>query len=177
MASSGDTPICVGIKALSGQSMTLKHVTDQYTMPLALSLLQNKAPCRLILVVRLWSKKVGPNGETFADHCVAWDGSIIHDQPKSVMVNNSSDRANELNIRAVFNRIFHPNDYANWQIIQVYQLSSTDQTKKCPPDTYLKTNHVRNDPSVSGRKRRKNTRAGRNRKKNKKQGSLNKLMS
>ena len=152
MASSGDTPICVGIKALSGQSMTLKHVTDQYTMPLELSLLQNKAPCRLILVVRLFSKKVGPNGETFADHCVAWDGSIIHDQPKSVMVNNSSDRANELNSRAVFNRIFHPNDYAKWQIIQVFKLSSTNQ------------NH-----SVSGRKRRRNQNTrGRNRKKNKK---------
>src|SRR6056300_65155 len=85
--------------------------------------------------------------------CVAWDGSIIHDQPKSVKVNNSSDRANELNSRAVFNRIFHPNDYAKWQIIQVFKLlSSTNQ------------NH-----SISGRKRRRNQNTrGRNRKKNKK---------
>jgi hypothetical protein len=68
------------------------------------------------------------------------------------MVNNSSDRANELNSRAVFNRIFHPNDYAKWQIIQVFKLSSTNQ------------NH-----SVSGRKRRRNQNTrGRNRKKNKK---------
>jgi hypothetical protein len=164
MSSMGDTPISVGIKALSCHCMTLKHVTDQYNNydERAFSLLQIREHCQLIVVVRLWSHKVGPNGETFADHCVAWDGCIIHDQPKSVRVNNSTDRANNANCRAVFERIFHPKDYAQWQIIQVFELISVET--KNSPDAVLGTNHdfkisnVRNDPAPSGRKRRKNTR-------------------
>ena len=182
MSSKGDTPISVGIKALSCHCMTLKHVTDQYNNydEPAFSLLQMRMKCQLIIVVRLWSHVVGPNGETYVDHCVAWDGSIIHDQPKSVQVNNSSDRRNKANCRAVFERLFHRKEYAKWQIIQVFELISI-QTKKSP-DTALGTNHglnhglkisnVRNDPAASGRKRRRNTR-GRKRK-NKKPRSLNK---
>jgi hypothetical protein len=55
---------------------------------------------------------------------VAWDGSIIHDRPKSVQVNNSSDRANKSNCRAVFERLFHRKEYAKWQIVQVFELKS-----------------------------------------------------
>jgi len=161
----GDTPISVGIKALSCHCMTLKTVTNEHdkcTEP-AFSLLQIRGCCQLIIVIRLWSHEVGPNGETFADHCVAWDGSIIHDQPKSVQVNNSKDRANKANCRAVFERLFHPNDFAKWQIIQVFELISI-KTKNSL-NAILGTNHdfkisnARNDrPASSGRKRRKNTR-------------------
>ena len=97
MSSKGDTPVSVGIKALSGQQMTLNHVTCLYQQPnksLVYSLLNIREQCQLVLVIRLWTRKVGPKGENHTDHCVAWDGTIVHDQPRSVRVNNSTDRAN-----------------------------------------------------------------------------------
>ena len=128
MSSEGDTPFSVGIKALSGQQMTLNHVTCLYQQPnksLVYSLLNIRQQCQLILVIRLWTHIVGPNGENYTDHCVAWDGTIVHDQPRSVRVNNSTDRANEANCRAVFQRLFHTRDYTNWQIIHVFKLERT----------------------------------------------------
>jgi hypothetical protein len=128
MSSKGDTPVSVGIKALSGQQMTLNHVTCLYQQPnksLVYSLLNIREQCQLVLVIRLWTRKVGPKGENHTDHCVAWDGTIVHDQPRSVRVNNSTDRSTEANCRAVFQRLFHTKDYTNWQIIQVFKLERT----------------------------------------------------
>ena len=128
MSSKGDTPVSVGIKALSGQQMTLKHVTCLYKQPnksLVYSLLNIREQCQLVLVIRLWTRKVGPNGENYTDHCVAWDGTIVHDQPRSVRVNNSTDRSTEANCRAVLQRLFPTKDYSSWQIIQVFKLEGT----------------------------------------------------
>jgi len=128
MSSKGDTPVSVGIKALSGQQMTLKHVTCLYQQPnksLVYSLLNIREHCQLVLVIRLWTRIVGPEGENYTDHCVAWDGTIVHDQPRSVRVNNSTDRSTEANCRAVFQRLFHTKDYTNWQITHVFKLERT----------------------------------------------------
>ena len=128
MSTKGDTPISVGIKALSGQKLTLKHVTclvQQPSKSLVYSLLNIREQCQLVLVIRLRTRKVGPNGENHTDHCVAWDGTIVHDQPRSVRVNNSTDRANDANCRAVFQRLFPTKDYSSWQIIQVFKLEGT----------------------------------------------------
>ena len=152
MSSKGDTPISVGIKALSGQQMTLKHVTYLYDQPnksLVYSLLNIRDQCQLILVIRLWTRKVGPNGENYTDHCVAWDGTIVHDQPRSVRVNNSTDRANEANCRAVFQRLFPTKDYSSWQIIQVFKLEGTTMN-----NAGKKKEGARKGP-VSMRKKRK----------------------
>ena len=154
MSSKGDTPVSVGIKALSGQQMTLKHVTCLYKQPsksLVYSLLNIREQCQLILVIRLWTRKVGPNGENYTDHCVAWDGTIVHDQPRSVRVNNSTDRSTEANCRAVLQRLFPTKDYSSWQIIQVFKLEGT--TIK---NAGKKKEGARKGPVCMGKKKKRN---------------------
>ena len=73
----------------------------------------------LVVIVRLWDLQ---RHDWYTDHCVAWDGSIIHDHPKSVQVNNSSDRSSRPNSKAVFERIFHKKEYKRWQITNIYEL-------------------------------------------------------
>jgi len=155
MSSKGDTPVSVGIKALSGQQMTLKeHVTCLYQQPnksLVYSLLNIREQCQLVLVIRLWTRKVGPNGENYTDHCVAWDGTIVHDQPRSVRVNNSTDRSTEANCRAVLQRLFPTKDYSSWQIIQVFKLEGT--TIK---NAGKKKEGARKGPVCMGKKKKRN---------------------
>ena len=120
MSPTGDTPISVAINALASHHMKLEPVTSKFNDGCyAYNLLQIRQPCRLLVVVRLWDKK---RPKMFTNHCVAWDGSIVHDHPKSVKVNNVSDRCNSANSTAVFERIFHKTDYARWQITNVFEL-------------------------------------------------------
>ena len=120
MPQSGDTPMLVAINILAHRGMTLVRVTQNFQGGcMAYNLLQIRQCCRLIIVVRLWDLK---RPDYFADHCVAWDGSIIHDRPKSVRVNHSSDRATSATSKAVFERIFHKKEYHRWQITNVYEL-------------------------------------------------------
>ena len=120
MSPTGDTPISVAINALACHHMMLEPVTWKFNEGCyAYNLLQIRQTCRLVVVVRLWDKM---RPKWFTNHCVAWDGFIIHDHPKCVEVNNVSDRSNSANSTAVFERIFHKKEYARWQITNVFEL-------------------------------------------------------
>ena len=87
MPSKGDTPISVAINALAFHKMSLVRATHKFNQGCyAFNLLQIRPICRIIVIVRLWDLKCP---KWYTDHCVAWDGSIVHDHPKSVVVNNS----------------------------------------------------------------------------------------
>ena len=115
-----DTPISHANSALKLHGMTLVNATHRFQGGCrAYNLLQIREHCRLIIVVQLWDLKFP---KMSCRHCVAWDGSIVHDRPFSVGVNNSSDRDNSANSRAVFERLFHRTVYSRWQITNVYEL-------------------------------------------------------
>ena len=116
MPSKGDTPISVANKALAEHGMVLKRVTPRYYGGcIAFNLLRIQE-CRLIVSVMLWDLK---RPSWFTSHCVAWDGKIIHERPKSAKINDTTDRQEE-NSKKVFERLFH--DYHRWQITNVYEL-------------------------------------------------------
>ena len=120
MSPKGDTPISVAMYALAFHKMGLVRVTQSFNEGcFAFNLLQIRKTCRLVVIVRLWDLQ---RHDWYTDHCVAWDGSIIHDHPKSVQVNNSSDRSSRPNSKAVFERIFHKKEYKRWQITNIYEL-------------------------------------------------------
>ena len=120
MSPKGDTPISVAMNALTFHKMGLVRVTQSFNEGcFAFNLLQIRKTCRLVVIVRLWDLQ---RHDWYTDHCVAWDGSIIHDHPKSVQVNNSSDRSSRPNSKAVFERIFHKKEYKRWQITNIYEL-------------------------------------------------------
>ena len=120
MPPKGDTPISVAINALAFHKMALVRATHKFNQGCyAFNLLQIRPICRIIVIVRLWDLKCP---KWYTDHCVAWDGSIVHDHPKSVVVNNSSDRSSSLRSKAVFERIFHKKEYHRWQITNIYEL-------------------------------------------------------
>ena len=120
MSPKGDTPISVAMNALALHKMGLVRVTQSFNEGcFAFNLLQIRKTCRLVVIVRLWDLQ---RHDWYTDHCVAWDGSIIHDHPKSVQVNNSSDRSSRPNSKAVFERIFHKKEYKRWQITNIYEL-------------------------------------------------------
>ena len=115
-----DTPISHANSVLKPHCMTLVSATHRFQEGcMAYNLLQIRKHCRLIIVVQLWDLKFP---KMSCRHCVAWDGSIVHDRPFSVGVNNSSDRDNSANSRAVFERLFHRTVYSRWQITNVYEL-------------------------------------------------------
>ena len=115
-----DTPISHANSVLKPHCMTLVSATHRFQEGcMAYNLLQIRKHCRLIIVVQLWDLKFP---KMSCRHCVAWDGSIVHDRPYSVGVNNSSDRDNSANSRAVFERLFYRTVYYRWQITNIYEL-------------------------------------------------------
>ena len=130
MSPRGDTPISVAINALAFHKMGLVRVTQDFNEGcFAFNLLQIRKTCRLVVIVRLWDLQ---RPDWYTDHCVAWDGSILHDQPKSVGVNKLSDRSSSPNSKAVFERIFHKKEYKRWQITNIYELIGESQIATPP---------------------------------------------
>ena len=121
MPKHGDTSILLANKILDEHGMVLKRATPKYQGDqdgcMDFKLLQQRK-CRLIVSVSLYDLK---EPDRYAPHCVAWDGELIHDRPKSVQVNNTYDRT-PANSRAVFNRLFHKQNYSRWEFGDIYEL-------------------------------------------------------
>ena len=121
MPKHGDTSIQLANKILDEHGMVLKRATPKYQGDqdgcMDFKLLQQRK-CRLIVSVSLYDLK---EPDRYAPHCVAWDGELIHDRPKSVQVNNTYDRT-PANSRAVFNRLFHKQNYSRWEFGDIYEL-------------------------------------------------------
>ena len=118
MPKHGDTPIDIANDVLDCHKMVLQRATPNFQGGcMAFNLLRVKK-CRLIISVLLYDLK---EPTWCAPHCIAWDGDTVHDRPKSVQVNNTSDRT-PANSKAVFERLFHKKKYSRWQIVHVYEL-------------------------------------------------------
>ena len=117
--SEGDTTIKAANGALKKHGMSIKRVNKEFfNGNRAHNILKERGPRKLIIGLRLFDLK---DPKLYASHLVAWDGSVIHERPKKLRVNNTSDRL-ETNSIDVFNRLYHPRDYRCWQITSVYEL-------------------------------------------------------
>ena len=117
--SEGDTPIEAARGALKKYGMSLNGVSKEFfNGNRAHNILKERGPRKLIIGLRLFDLK---DTKLYASHLVAWDGSVIHERPKKLRVNNTSDRL-ETNSIDVFNRLYHPRNYRCWQITSVYEL-------------------------------------------------------
>jgi hypothetical protein len=118
MPTVGDTPIKIANEILEEHGMVLQRATPKYQNGCKAFNLLKMQECRLIIGIRLYDLK---KPTWYAPHCVAWDGKIIHDRPKCVRVNNTSDRTED-NSKAVFERLFHKKQYSRWEIVDIYEL-------------------------------------------------------
>ena len=117
--SEGDTTIEAARGALKKYGISLNGVNKEFCNGnRAHNILKERGPRKLIIGLRLFDLK---DTKLYASHLVAWDGSVIHERPKKLRVNNTSDRL-ETNSIDVFNRLYHPRNYRCWQITSVYEL-------------------------------------------------------
>jgi len=118
----GDTSISATNKALAPYGMVLERATSNYQNGCRAFNLMQVRNCRLVVSVQVWNRE---DPRWYTTHCVAWDGKMVHDRPKSVKVNNTTDRTKVRGGWDVFNRIFHTGHYAKWQITNIYELVDT----------------------------------------------------
>ena len=119
MPSEGDTTILAANGALKKHGMSIKRVNKEFfNGNRAHNILKERGPRKLIIGLRLFDLE---DLKLYASHLVAWDGCILHERPKKLRVNNTSDRL-EMNSVDVFNRLYHPRNYRCWQITCVYEL-------------------------------------------------------
>ena len=90
MPAEGDTSVSMANTILAKHNMVLRRASKRYNRggSIAFQLLQEHS-CSLIVHLRLYSLE---DTSLFASNFVAWDGKEVHDHPRSVRVNNSSDR-------------------------------------------------------------------------------------
>ena len=99
--------------------MSIKGVNNEFfNGNRAHNILKERGPRKLIIGLRLFDLE---EPTLYASHLVAWDGSVIHERPKKLRVNNTTDRL-EKNSVDLFNRLYHPTQFKRWQITSVYEL-------------------------------------------------------
>lgn len=119
MPEEGDTSISTANATLARHNMVIRRASERYNCggSIAFHLLQEYS-CSLIIHLRLYDLN---DASLFASHFVAWDGKEVHDFPKSVRVNNSTDRT-EARCNDVFERLYHKKKFSRWHITSVYEL-------------------------------------------------------
>ena len=124
MPSEGDTTIEAAEGALKKYGLSIKGVNKEFfDGNRAHNILKERGPRKLIIGLRLFDLK---EPTLYASHLVAWDGSIIHERPKKLRVNNTTDRL-EKNSVDLFKRLYHPTQFSRWQITSVYELHLEDK--------------------------------------------------
>lgn len=120
MPEEGDTSISTANAILARHNFVIKRASERYNRggSIAFHLLQRYS-CSLIIHLRLYDLN---DPTLFASHFVAWDGKEVHDFPKSVRVNNSTDRSTEARCNDVFERLYHKKKFSRWHITSVYEL-------------------------------------------------------
>jgi len=119
-----DTSIYYANQALAHHGYQLQRTLgDPVRGGLEYNLLQLR-DCRKVLCVQLKNYE----GQC-AYHCIAWDGNTLWDRPDAVRVNNTTGRASRKSVNDVFERLFHPRYFAEYSVLQVYDLIEDDSMK------------------------------------------------
>ena len=131
MPDEGDMKSSQAGKALARHGMWLERVGRMYNKKggYPYHLLQ-EYDCKLIIHIKLTNTK-----KQDMNHCIAWDGTTLHDQPQSIKVNDTFDRhpTKPHYAKKVFNKLYPKDKFHSWQITNVFQLHgvvSAGGTKK-----------------------------------------------
>ena len=131
MPDEGDMKSSQAGKALVRHGMWLERVGRMYNKKggYPYHLLQ-EYDCKLIIHIKLTNTK-----KQDMNHCIAWDGTTLHDQPQSIKVNDTFDRhpTKPHYAKKVFNKLYPKDKFHSWQITNVFQLHgvvSAGGTKK-----------------------------------------------
>ena len=116
----GDTSVEEADIALRKHGWKLVQVSKEFfDGPRHYNLLQVKLESKRKLLIGL--ELYLSNSSVPASHFVGWDGSVIHDRPNSIRVNNSSDRTPRLS-KEVFERLYPKSQFSHWRIVSAYEL-------------------------------------------------------
>ena len=131
MPDEGDMKSSQAGKALARHGMWLERVGRMYNKKggYPYHLLQ-EYDCKLIIHIKLTNTK-----KQDMNHCIAWDGTTLYDQPQSIKVNDTFDRhpTKPHYAKKVFNKLYPKDKFHSWQITNVFQLHgvvSAGGTKK-----------------------------------------------
>lgn len=136
----GDTSVDAAGSALRNHGWNLVQVSKEFfNGPRHHNLLQVKAESKRMLLIGLHlfahsSRSVQCTNH--ASHFVAWDGSIIHDRPDSIRVNNSSDRTLR-HSKEVFERLYPKSQFSRWKIVSVFELVELKTVQQSGTETTL----------------------------------------
>ena len=103
------------IGTLCNQGLDLELVTSNYCKKGGLPeyFFMKEEACRLVLAVKLCNSKGDSCG-----HFVAWDGNIIHDNPRSCKVELESDRTRK-GSKATFRKLFPEKNFPHADVSAV----------------------------------------------------------
>ena len=113
------------VPSLKPLGVRVKRVTSRYMRkgggPLHLLQSTKKEKCKLLIQVQM----VDLEGDVLR-HCVAFDGRVIYDTPSDVQVNLTWDRETKDSCDRVFGKLFPEEEFQRWQIIGVFEVSTTN---------------------------------------------------
>ena len=114
----GDVTIAQGNTWLMEHGMKLNPVTDRYIKKggILFHLLQ-ELDCRFVIKVKLTMN----DGSGVAHHFFAYDGTTLHDEPKSIKPSRG-DRSEEENCLSIFQELFPKEQFSDFQVTNVFEL-------------------------------------------------------
>ena len=118
----GDVTIVQGNTWLMEHGMKLNPVTDRYIKKggILFHLLQSKPlQCRLVIKVKLTMN----DGSGVANHFFAYDGTTLHDEPKSIKPSRD-DRSKKENCLSIFQELFPKEQFSDFEVTNVFELGS-----------------------------------------------------
>ena len=116
----GDVTIVQGNTWLKRHGMILIPVTDRYIKKggILFHLLQ-ELDCRFVIKVKLTMH----DGSGVANHFFAYDGTTLHDEPKSIKPSRG-DRSEKENCLSIFQELFPKEQFSDFRVTNVFELSS-----------------------------------------------------
>jgi len=118
----GDMKTSQAMKALAKHGMRLERVGKKYNKKGGYPYhLLKEYDCKLIIHIKLTNTK-----KQQMNHCIAWDGAMLHDQPHSIRVNNAYDRKPRF-ANKVFEKLYPKDKFLSFQITNVFQLQLAEQ--------------------------------------------------
>ena len=122
MPNEGDMKTSQAMKALAKHGMRLERVGKKYNKKGGYPYhLLKEDDCKLIIHIKLTNTK-----KQQMNHCIAWDGAMLHDQPHSIRVNNAYDRKPRF-ANKVFEKLYPKDKFLSFQITNVFQLQLAEQ--------------------------------------------------
>ena len=116
----GDVTIVQGNTWLKRHGMILIPVTDRYIKKggILFHLLQ-ELDCRFVIKVKLTMN----DGSGVAHHFFAYDGTTLHDEPKSIKPSRG-DRSEKENCLSIFQELFPKEQFSDFEVTNVFELGS-----------------------------------------------------